>query len=135
SRPVCETAMLELAATATRTRFVAPDLGAVPALRKVLWHGRKRPPVRLKIAVDVGQPRDHRLQYFLTLFGRNGRRPHLRVGILLIMQHHDRYHGPAVIFIVNELAPACRARSHAAHETMRPVVTGRDAIFSFEKHR
>jgi hypothetical protein len=42
---------------------------------------------------------------------------------------------PAVILIVNKLAPARRARPNAAHETMRPVVARRDAIVHFEKHR
>ncbi|CAE6876172.1 hypothetical protein R75465_08623 [Paraburkholderia aspalathi] len=51
------------------------------------------------------------------------------------MEHHDRQHGPAVVLVVDEQAPAFRTCLHTAHEAVRPVVTRRDAIRSFEKYR
>jgi hypothetical protein len=46
--------------------------------------------MRLEVTVNFGEARDHHLQDFFALVGRDRLGPHRRIRVVLVSQQHDR---------------------------------------------
>src|ERR1035437_4560207 len=132
SRPTA--APLVFLARAARARLVPPDLGSVaPRLTRV--RTRTDLPMLPEIPIRPQQPSRHVHDDFFALLWADRLGAHLRVFVVLIVEHEYRNHASAVLLVVDQLCPAVVAHAHAPHEAASPVVAVRRAILIFQQHR
>src|ERR1019366_9204289 len=119
---------------AAGTRIVPPDFGNIaPGLTRVCT--RTDLPMLPEIAMRPQQSSRHVHDDFFALLWADRLGAHLRVFIVLVMEHHHRNQAAAVLLVVDKLSPAVVAHGRAPHEAMSPVVAVRHAVRVLQQER
>src|SRR5450759_2495394 len=119
---------------AAGTRGVPANLGTAPArFRSVSTETDL--PMRPEIAVRPQQPSRHVHDDFFALLWADRLSAHLRVFVVLVVEHEHRNHASAALLVVDKLSPAVMAHAHAPHEPASPVVAVRQAVFVLQQER
>jgi len=88
-----------------------------------------------EIPIRPQQPSLHVRDDIFPLLGANRLGPHLRVFVVLIVEHHRRDQAAALLFVADKLSPALGPHAHAPHEPVRPVIIVRHAVLVLQQKR